>query len=90
MPAQGAPVDDIDMHMDSLEQQHKLVDHLMGKRVRVCNLHSKAELNGRTGLVASYDKQKERFRVRLDSDTIDGLATIMAFKAINLMPILQP
>ena len=83
----AAAADDDDMGEHGLRETQAQREALVGKRVRVCHLQSKMELNGRVGTVASIDKAKDRFRVRLDSDTIDGFATILAFKYQNLQAI---
>ena len=58
----------------------------VGERVRMCNLVSMADLNGRTGVVVSFDSAKSRYRVRLDGGPGDDVERprVMAFKASNL------
>jgi len=82
-PAAGA--DDMDDYSLARAEKHRAT--LVGKRVRICNLQSKMDLNGRVGAVAAYDKGKDRFRVRIDAQSIDGFATVLAFRAINLTVI---
>lgn len=67
---------------DDLEMQLDGGKEFFGKRVEVCKLVGKAELNGRTGTAASFDKGKGRYRVRLDA--LDGEAQILGFKPENL------
>ena len=78
---QPAPDDDA---CDAPFLLSEMGDGMVGKRVQVHALKGKGELNGRQGLVASYDKGKDRYRVRLDAETIDGLPTVLGFKSQNL------
>ena len=57
---------------------------MVGKRVEVHGLKDKSELNGRGGRVASYERAKDRYKVRLDAQSIDGLPTVLGFRAQNL------
>ena len=59
---------------------------LIGKRVMVHSLLGKAELNGRTGTAASFDKAKGRYRVRLEP-SMDGEAQVLGFKPENLRAV---
>jgi hypothetical protein len=56
---------------------------LLGKRVQVFGLVSKALLNGRVGTATSYDDAKGRYRVRLDAG-FEEESKLLAFKAENL------
>ena len=56
---------------------------LLKKRVEVCGLVGKADLNGRRGLAATFDAAKGRYRVRLDA-RLGQEEQVLAFKAENL------
>ena len=71
--------------MDSQPAQKKPAAQrpLLGKRIEVCGLLSKADLNGRQGLAMTFDAAKRRYRVRLDAH-MDEDSKVLAFKADNL------
>ena len=56
---------------------------LLGKRVEVHGLQGKADLNGRTGVAATFDKEKGRYHVRLEGRKA-GKSSLLAFKPENL------
>ena len=56
--------------------------HMIGQRVRICNLQSMGELNGRTGVVVGFDANKGRYRVRFDD--VESGTRVLAFRADNL------
>ena len=52
---------------------------LMGKRVVVCDLSSRPEYNGRTGIAGAFDASAERYAVKLD-----GSGVAVRVRPINL------
>uniref|UniRef100_A0A7S2JPV5 Apple domain-containing protein n=1 Tax=Haptolina brevifila TaxID=156173 RepID=A0A7S2JPV5_9EUKA len=60
----------------------KASNDLVGRRVEIHGLTSKGELNGRRGVASAFDKEKGRYRVRLDAE--GGKATVLAFMPANV------
>ena len=60
---------------------------LVGKRVVVHALSAKADLNGREGVVTTFDKAKARYRVRLDPLADSEQGQLLAFRMENLKPL---
>ena len=69
--------------MEPLAAQKPGARPLLGKRVEVCGLVGKAELNGRLGTASTFDAAKGRYRVRLEA-RLDDEAQVLAFKVDNL------
>ena len=60
---------------------------LLGKRVVVDGLSAKADLNGREGIITTFDKIKARYRVRLDPLSDSEQGQLLAFRMENLRPL---
>lgn len=74
---------DADDDDELLSAQKPAANSLVGKRVEVCGLVSKADLNGRRGTASTFDAAKGRYRVRLEA-RLDDEEKVLAFKAENL------
>ena len=57
---------------------------MVGQTVEIHQLKGNTELNGRTGVIATYDPVKDRFKVRLHYSDTDGTPKVLSFKPVNV------
>lgn len=50
----------------------KLSDNILGQTIRIKNLEKKPELNGRCGVCIGFDRDKDRYRVRIITNGVEN------------------
>ena len=57
---------------------------MIGQHVRICNLQSMGDLNGKVGAVVGFDAAKSRYRVRIEDEDVESGSRVLAFRVGNL------